>query len=237
MICLLTMLSFTASIDDPKPETGFLDRTFKNNDGSTSPYVVYIPKGYDASKKYPVLLFLHGSGETKGGSKQPVEVGIGPAIKKRADFPFIVVIPQSEKRTWKAKTDDGNRALAILDEVMKDYATDADRVILTGLSMGGFGTWSLGFSEKDRWAALVPICGGGDPRFGATFKDMPIWCFHGGADKVVPAKYSQDMIEAIKKAGGEPKYTEYEGVGHNSWDDAYGTDELYKWMLKQKRKR
>lgn len=231
------MLTFTASIDDPKPESGFIEKVFKNSDDSTSPYVVYIPKGYDASKKYPVLLFLHGSGETKGGTKQPVAVGIGPAIKKRADFPFIVVIPQSEKRTWKAKTDDGNRALAILDEVMKDYSTDADRVILTGLSMGGFGTWSLGFAEKDRWAALVPICGGGDPRFGATFKDMPIWCFHGGADNVVPAKYSQDMIAAIKKAGGDPKYTEYEGVGHNSWDEAYGTDELYKWMLKQTRKK
>ena len=235
MICLLTMLSFTASMDDAKPQTGFIEKTHTNADGSKSPYVVYIPKGYDASKKYPVLLFLHGSGETKGGSKQPVEVGIGSAIKKRPDFPFIVVIPQSENRTWKAKTPDGNRALAILDEVMNDYSTDADRVILTGLSMGGFGTWSLGFAEKDRWAALVPICGGGDPRSAAGLKDMPIWCFHGGADNVVPARFSREMIAAIKEAGGDPKYTEFEGVGHNSWDQAYATDELYKWMLKQKR--
>ena len=235
MLFLLAAMSLTATMDDAQPETGFLDKTHMNADGSSSPYVVYIPKGYDQTKKYPVILFLHGSGETKGGDKQPVDVGIGPAIKERPDFPFIVVIPQSEKRTWKAKTPDGDRALAILDEVMKDYSTDPNRVILTGLSMGGFGTWSLGYAEEDRWAALVPICGGGDPRAGATFKDMPIWCFHGAADNVVPAKNSRDMIQAIKKAGGDPKYTEYEGVGHNSWDKAYATDELYTWMLKQKK--
>ena len=237
MMLLLTMMTLTTAMDDAKPKTGFVDKTYTNADGSKSPYVVYIPKSYDKSKKFPVLLFLHGSGETKGGTKQPVDVGIATAIKKRPDFPFIVVIPQSEKRTWLAKSDDGHRALAILDEVMNDYSTDEDRVILTGLSMGGFGTWSLGFAEKDRWAALVPICGGGDPRNGAALKGMPIWCFHGGADNVVPAKLSHDMIDAIKKAGGDPKYTEYDGVGHNSWDEAYSTDELYTWMLKQTRKK
>ena len=165
----------------------------------------------------------------------PIEVGIGPAIKKRPNFPFIVVIPHSEKHTWKANTPDGDRALAILDEVMTDYSTDPNRVILSGLSMGGFGTWSLGYAEKQRWAALVPICGGGDPDHAKTLTSMPIWCFHGDADDAVPVKNSRSMIEALKKAGGHPKYTEYNGVPHNSWDKAYATDELYTWMLKQKR--
>src|SRR3954452_989063 len=97
---------------DDKPATGFVNKTFKNADGHESPYVVFVPKDYDGSKPYPVILFLHGSGETKGGSKQPVDVGIGTAVKKQADtFPAIVVIPQSEKRTWSADSDDGKRAV------------------------------------------------------------------------------------------------------------------------------
>jgi predicted peptidase len=220
-----------------KPKTGFIDKSFKNANGTTSPYVVFIPKDYDGTKPYPIILFLHGSGETKGGMKMPKEVGIGPAIKKReAEFPFIVVIPQSEKRTWQANSDDGKRAIAILDEVEKEYKTDANRQILSGLSMGGFGTWSIAAAHPDRWAAIVPVCGGGNPKDAAAIKSIPCWCFHGDADNAVPVKRSRDMIEALKTAGGTPKYTEYEKVGHNSWDNAYGTDDLYKWLLEQKKK-
>jgi predicted peptidase len=222
---------------DDKPKTGFVDKTFKNADGSTSPYVVFVPKDYDGTKEYPVILFLHGAGETKGGKKMPAEVGIGPAIKKREkDFPFIVVIPQSEKRTWGAASDDGKRALAILDEVEKEYKTDAKRQYLSGLSMGGFGTWSIAAAHPDRWAAIVPICGGGNVKDAEKIKDIPCWCFHGDADTAVPVQRSKDMIDALKKAGAEPKYTEYPKVGHNSWDMAYGTDELYKWLLEHKKK-
>jgi predicted peptidase len=220
-----------------KPQTGFVEKTHKNPDGTTSPYVVFVPKGYDGTKEYPVVLFLHGSGETKGGSKKPVEVGIGPAIRKREkDFPFIVVIPQSEKRTWKADSEDGKRALAILDEVEKEYKTDPKRQYLTGLSMGGYGTWSIAAAHPQRWAAIVPICGGGNPKEAEKIKDIPTWVFHGDADTAVPVQRSRDMVEALKKAGGAPKYTEYPKVGHNSWDRAYGTDDLYKWMLEQKKK-
>ncbi|QJW97363.1 carboxylesterase family protein [Frigoriglobus tundricola] len=222
---------------DDKFKTGFVDKTFKNADDSTSPYVVFVPKSYDGTKEYPVILFLHGSGETKGGSKQPVEVGIGPAIKKREkDFPFIVVIPQSEKRTWKADSDDGKRALAILDAVEKDYKIDPKRQYLSGLSMGGYGTWSIAAAHPDRWAAIVPVCGGGSVKDAEKIKGIPCWCFHGDADTAVKVERSREMIDALKKAGAEPKYDEYPGVGHNSWDKAYGTDELYKWLLEQKKK-
>ena len=236
---LLAALAAHAPAED-KPKTGFIDKTFKNADGTTSPYVVFVPTGYDGTKEYPTILFLHGSGETKSdkkGSKMPVEVGLAPAIKKREkDFPFLVVIPQSEKRTWGAASDDGKRALAMLDAVQAEYKTDAKRQYLTGLSMGGYGTWSLAAAYPDRWAAIVPICGGGNVKDAEKIKGIPTWVFHGDADAAVKVERSREMIDALKKAGGEPKYDEYPGVGHNSWDKAYGTDELYKWLLEQKKK-
>ncbi len=233
-----TLLAFTlaASADD-KPATGFVNKTFKNADGTSSPYVVFVPHNYDGKTLFPVILFLHGSGETKGGSKQPVEVGIGAAIKKQEKtFPFITVIPQSEKRTWKADSEDGKRALAILDEVTKAYKTDPKRVSLTGLSMGGFGTWSMAAAYPEKWAAIVPICGGGSTSSAEKIKDIPTWVFHGDKDTAVKVDASRSMVEALKKAGGSPKYTEYPGVGHNSWDNAYADKGLFPWLLEQKTK-
>jgi predicted peptidase len=227
---------------EDKVKTGFVDKTFKNADGATSPYVVFVPKDYDGTKEYPIILFLHGAGETKNPKatkegKMPVEVGIGPAIKKREkSFPFIVVIPRAEGFGWGADSANAKRALAMLDEVMKEYKVDAKRQYLTGLSMGGMGTWSIAMAHPDRFAAIAPICGRGDTSKAEKIKDLPCWCFHGDADTAVKVEGSRDLIEAIKKAGGKPKYTEYPGVGHNSWDKAYGTDELYTWLLEQKKK-
>ncbi len=223
-----------------QPKTGFVDRTFKNADGSESPYVVFVPAGYDGTQPVPAILFLHGAGETKGGSKMPVEVGLAPAVKAKAKtFPYLVVIPQSEKRTWMADKEDGKRAIAILDEVQKEFKIDPKRICLTGLSMGGFGTWSLAAAYPDRWAAIVPICGGVQPGkasdVAAKIKDIPTWCFHGDADKAVNVSKSREVIAAMKKAGAKPNYTEYPGVGHNSWDKAYATDELWTWLAKQKK--
>jgi predicted peptidase len=230
--CLTVSLAIAA---DVKP--GFHDKTFKNADNTNSPYVVFVPHNYDGKTEVPVILFLHGSGESKGGMKKPVEVGIGPAIKRdEKAVGAIVVIPQSEKRTWNASSDDGKRALAILDTVMKEYKTDAKRVYLTGLSMGGYGTWSLAAAHPERWAAIAPICGGGDPTAAERIKHLPCWCFHGDKDTAVNVKKSQEMIEALKKAGGTPKYTEYPGVAHNSWDKAYAEKEFFPWLMAQKKK-
>lgn len=236
------MLPATNARADDKPQTGFIDKTFKNADGTASPYVVFVPKSYDGTKEYPIILFLHGAGETKNPKakkegKMPVEVGIGPAIKTREkDFPFIVVIPRAEGFGWGADTANARRALAMLDATMKEYKVDPKRQYLTGLSMGGFGTWSIAAAHPKRWAAIAPVCGGGNPKDAEKIKDVPTWVFHGDADPAVPVQRSRDMVEALKKAGGKPKYDEYPGVGHNSWDKAYGTDELYRWMLEQKKK-
>ncbi|MBX3401004.1 MAG: dienelactone hydrolase family protein [Gemmataceae bacterium] len=218
----------------------FVDKVFKNEDGHESPYVVFVPANHDKDKPSPVLLFLHGAGETKGGSMMPIQQGIAPHIKRMEEkkqlFKFITIIPQAETRDWRADSPNAKRALAMLDEVVKEYNGDPKRLYLTGLSMGGFGTWSIAAAMPDKFAAIAPICGGGKAEWGEKLKDLPIWCFHGAEDKVVPAKLSQDMIEAIKKAGGKPRYSEFPYVGHNSWDAAYAHDELYGWLLSHAKK-
>jgi predicted peptidase len=223
---------------------GFLKKTFENADGTKSPYVLFVPHNYDGKTEVPVILFLHGAGESKGGSKQPVEQGIGNHIKGKREktFPAIVIFPQAEALKkqvvgrWGAGSPDAERALKMLELVQKEYKTDSKRIYLTGLSMGGFGTWSLAAAYPDKWAAIAPICGGGDPKKAEKFKDIPCWAFHGEKDGVVKAQLSRDMIEALRKAGGKPGYTEFAGVDHNSWDPTYKQDEFYEWLFAQKKK-
>jgi predicted peptidase len=216
-------------------KTGFINKVYKGPEGEGK-YVIFVPKSYKGEKDYPVILFLHGSGSSGDDGQKQAKGGLAGAIRKKADFPCIVVFPQSQKKTWQAKSDDAKRALSILAEVQKSYKTDSKRVYLTGLSMGGFGTWSLAAAHPDRWAAIVPICGGGSPATAEKIKDIPCWCFHGDADPTVKVSQSRTMIEALKKTGAMPRYTEYPGVGHNSWDQAYADKELYEWLFKQQLK-
>jgi predicted peptidase len=216
-------------------KTGFIHRVYHGSEGEGK-YIIFVPHSYKGEKSYPLILFLHGAGETGKDGERQAKVGLGPAIKKKEKtFRFFAVFPQSQKRTWKADSADGERALAILKEVQKEYKIDDKRIYLTGLSMGGFGTWSMAAKHPDMWAAIAPICGGGNVKTAAKIKDIPCWCFHGDADKAVKADLSRKMIAALKDAGGNPRYTEYPGVGHNSWDRAYGTAELYEWFLKHKK--
>jgi predicted peptidase len=235
--CSLIFGALFGATSSRAEDVGFLDRVHKDADGKEAKYVLFIPHDYKGDKEYPLILFLHGSGETGTDGKKAAAVGLGPAIKKEEKtFGFIAIFPQSQKRTWQAGSDDAKRALDILGEVQKQYKVDAKRIYLTGLSMGGYGTWSLAAKYPDKWAAIVPVCGGGNPKDAAAIKDLPCWDFHGDADGAVPVERSREMIEALKKAGASPKYTEYPKVGHNSWDKAYGTAELYSWLLMQKRK-
>jgi predicted peptidase len=233
--CLLILAACSGIVTaQDKATPGFSDRVFKDKNGGEAKWVLFVPHGYQGDKAYPIILFLHGAGETGIDGVKQAKVGLGPAIlKQEKSFPFFAVFPQSQKRTWKADSDDAKRALAILDQVQKDYQIDSKRIYLTGLSMGGYGTWSLATAHPDKWAAIAPICGGGDPTQADKIKHIPTWCFHGDADKAVKVEKSREMIDALKKAGAMPKYSEYPGVGHNSWDKAYGTAELYDWLLKQ----
>lgn len=189
-------------------------------------YLVVLPEDYNADKKYPLLLFLHGVGEC-GDNLELVKIH-GPFNKvKELKLPFIIVAPQSTSRYW-----DMNTLNALLDELLAKYPVDSTRVYLTGLSMGGFGAWRWSQERPDRFAAVVPICGGGDPStVTAKMKDLPIWAFHGAKDKTVLLQKSQDMVDAVNKIGGSVKFTVYPEAGHDSWTETYNNPELYRWML------
>src|SRR5262249_28232582 len=144
----------SARANSEKPSTGFIDKVYKGADGYEAKYVVFIPADYDGKKAFPIILFLHGAGQTGTDGRNQIRVGLAPAIKKEKTFEFIAVFPQSHKGGWEATSEDGKRALAIVDEVQKDYRVDTTRVYLTGISMGGEGTWSLAASYPKRWAAI-----------------------------------------------------------------------------------
>jgi predicted peptidase len=196
-------------------------------------YLLYLPKDYgkDPTQKWPVLVFLHGSGES-GADLEKVKVhGPPKLIAQGKDLPFIVVSPQAPvfpRRGWDVET-----LNALLDDVLAKYATDTSRVYLTGLSMGGYGTWAWATANPERFAAIAPICGGGQPRQGArALRNMPTWVFHGGKDTTVPLQESQDMVDALKKAGApEVKLTIYPEAGHDSWTATYDNPELFTWLL------
>lgn len=222
----------------PRSGAGFLDKVYRGPDGSESKYVVFVPRTYEGAKLFPAILFLHGSGARGSDGQLPVRGGLAKAIKaKNEEFPFIVIFPQAhEDENWGAESEGGKRALAILNQVLKDYRIDEERISLTGVSMGGFGIWSLAVSDPKRWASIVPICHGGDTNTAARLKDVPCWCFHGDADKVIPVQRSREMVEAIQKAGGRPLYQEFPGIDHNSCADrVYAMNDLYEWMLLQNR--
>ncbi len=215
--------------------TGFITQVLTNPaTGGETPYSVFVPHHYDARQPYPLIVFLHGTGETGADGVTPTMVGLGPAVRQREHtFPFICVFPQSQRGSWEAGYSDANRAIAIIDQVQANFNIDSACLHLTGIGMGGYGTWSLAFRYPERWASIVPIAGGGRPSLAGTIKDIPCWCFHGENDEVISVEESRAMIRALREAGGHPRYTEYPGVGHNCWDLAYGQDELYEWMLGQ----
>jgi predicted peptidase len=217
-------------------ESGFVNKEITYKDGTTGKYVLFVPKTLDVSKKAPTILFLHGMGERGTDNVKQTKVGLPPAIEKRAsNFPFITIIPQAA-RTWSAMKPDAEHAMEILEQVKEAYPVDERRIYLTGLSMGAFGTWGLAMRYPDKFAAIAPVCGAGKPDQVDRIKHVPVWCFHGDADKAVPVAGSREMVDALKKAGANPKYTEYPGVGHNSWDQAYGTEALYAWFLEHELK-
>jgi thiol-disulfide isomerase/thioredoxin/dienelactone hydrolase len=228
------------SAGTPRPGTGFLDKVYRAADGSESKYVVFIPRTYDGTKTFPAILFLHGAGSRGADGRLPSRDGyaLAKAIRDRGgDFPSIVIFPQArEGEDWTAESSGGKHALAILDQIQKEYRIDTNRLYLTGLSMGGQGTWSLAAAEPHRWAAIVPICHGWKPDMAARLKDIPCWCFHGDADKVIPVQQSREMIRAIQNAGGRPLYQEFAGVDHDGCAErAYALPDLYEWLLLQSR--
>jgi predicted peptidase len=194
-------------------------------------YLLFLPEGYaDDDKKWPLMLFLHGSGESGDDLEKVKKHGPPKIVEGKTDFPFIVVSPQSRRRGWNP-----DALKVLLDEIVDRYPVDRDRVYLTGLSMGGYGTWSLAAAYPGYFAAIAPICGGGDPNDADKLNDLPIWVFHGAKDEAVPLRRSEEMVDALKEAGADVKFTVYPEAGHDSWTETYNNPELYQWFLSHNR--
>jgi predicted peptidase len=196
-------------------------------------YLLYLPRGYSrkASDGFPLVFFLHGAGERGSNLKQVTVHGIPKHLEEGEEFPFVVVAPQCPKgRIW-----DPHVLEALLDRILADCNIDENRVYVTGLSMGGLGTWMLAHLCPDRLAAVAPICGPFVWLSPERFKDLPIWCFHGAMDGVVSIEDSVRMVRGIRNAGGHVRFTVYPDTDHNSWAETYSNPDLYRWLLKHRR--
>ncbi|MBM3883454.1 MAG: phospholipase [Verrucomicrobia bacterium] len=204
-------------------------------------YLLALPRDYDtaAGKKWPLMLFLHGAGE-RGNNLQLVTVHGPPKLAKNGtNFPFILVAPQCPAgQRWETEP-----LRQLLESVTKQHAVDESRVYLTGLSMGGYGTWKLALAHPEKFAAIAPICGGGERidvllasrERAAALRRLPVWAFHGAKDPVVPLEESERMVEALKKAGvKDVRLTVYPEAQHDSWTQTYENPELYSWLLKHR---
>jgi predicted peptidase len=226
----------------PAPQQMAKQFTFEKTQTVRLKYLFYLPRGYQAgsAKRWPLILFLHGSGERGNNVWKVATHGPPKVVTNRSDFPFILVSPQCpDGKHWERDS-----LLALLDDVIGRNNVDTNRVYLTGLSMGGYGTWELGLSSPEKFAAIAPICGGGEfislllssREKTKSLKTLGIWAFHGAKDPVVPLSESERMVEAAKKAGvKEVKLTVYPEAGHDSWTETYKSPELYEWLLKHDR--
>ena len=252
-IAALGMLAAATSISSGAGsegrETGFLDRSL-TLDGETYRYQVYVPHGYSESTPWPTVLFLHGSGERGDDGMRQTQVGLPSAIRWSSElWPAIVVMPQAPADgNWQGLG--GRIAMAALDQTLAEFRTDPDRVSLTGLSIGGQGTWYLAYQHPDRFAAIAPVCGflvsdhhasflpeslpHPEETVAAKIAGLPTWVFHGDADNVIPVDAARRLVHALEAAGADVRYTELPGVGHNAWDAAYGSAELAEWLLTQR---
>ena len=227
--------------------TGFLFKSL-NHDGRELAYAVYVPRGYDPARPWPLILFLHGSGESGTDGSRQLAQGLPRELVWNPDrWPFIVVIPQKSSSDTEWEQFEPS-LMAMLASARREYNVDPARLILTGLSQGGHGAWVLAARHPDLWTAVVPVCGYGPARSAApgvftgtvgelaqALKGIPVWAFHGEADDVVPVGETRDMIAALEGAGAEPRVTIYPGVGHDCWERAYGDQELPGWLLARRR--
>ena len=197
-------------------------------------YLEHLPPNYAADKetKFPLIIYLHGSGERGDNLNALKANGLVAYLEKHPDFPAVVLSPQCPRNTWWQPTQVND----LIDAALAQYRVDPDRVYLTGLSMGGYGTWAYAAWYPEKLAAAVPICGIGDIKDVARLKNLPLWAFHGEADSVVPCPPDRACADALKALGGNVQFTAYPNVDHDSWTQTYNNPELYTWLLAQSRK-
>ena len=239
ILLAVSLISGCASLTrkaKPTVQPGQTAQTFEKVITKTlsSGYLLYLPERYGKEdKQWPLILFLHGAGERGNDLELVKKHGPPKIVETKPDFPFVVVSPQCPSGMWWTELLDTLNAL--LDEIVGLYDIDEERIYLTGLSMGGFGTWDLAAAFPERFAAIAPICGGGTLRAGRSLRDMPTWVFHGAKDRVVPLDESERMVRILKSAGNNARFTVYPEAGHDSWTETYNNPELYEWFLQHQR--
>ena len=238
LLLLLLLLDVPVTAQEPKPPAPVaptpgrqVEQTLRVGDVDV-PFLCYLPQDHAKGEaKVPLLLFLHGRGESNGPLSRVASWGPAKYLAAGEQLPYVVLSPQCPKTAW--WSDDGQQALllALLDHAEKTFRIDARRVVVTGLSMGGYGTWRLCADHPERFAAAAPICGAGDPAWGPRLTGLPIWAWHGTDDRAVPHEKSVQMVEAIRAAGGTKlRFTSLEHIGHNSWEAAYRSPDLWRWF-------
>jgi predicted peptidase len=207
------------------------EQVFTGTEGHALDYRLEPPREFEEGARYPLVLCLHGVG---GGTQA------GRVLSKRQPEPCFVLVPsvRTKEFSWAGRRIKAMpTVLELIDDLVQRLPIDPDRIYVTGQSMGGQGTWGAIAARPDFFAAAVPVCGGWQTSDAERIKHVPVWVFHGDADKVVPTRYSREMVEALRSVGGTPKYTEYPGVSHNSWTRAYDTEALWTWLFEQRRAR
>ena len=234
MLCLASLAESAVAQTSPPPDVQQIkhfEKTIKVT--AKYEYLLFLPQGYAKShRRWPLMLFLHGAGDAGTNMDRVKILGPPKIVETKPDFPFILVSPQSPERRW-----DIVFLNALLDEVVHQYRVDQDRVYLTGASMGGSGTWALASAHPEKFAAIAPVCGTGNPLDAEKLSHLPIWVFHGAKDPVVPLSHATTMVDALKAVGGNVKLTIYPEGKHDIWTATYDNPELYDWFLAQKRHR
>ncbi len=257
ILLLLTLWSASLPWSAAQDLSLYQYRHFVGATGDTLPYRILLPKNYASGKRYPLLLFLHGAGERGRDNALQLTHGASLFIRPdvRAKYPAIVVFPQCPKDQYWAsvvrepqrqhwdfplwETPGAPMALLLewLDALVQQERVDARRLYVAGLSMGGMGTFELLARQPHRFAAAIPICGGGNALAVPLYaRHTALWVFHGDADAVVPVALSRKMVQAIRAAGGRVRYTEYANVNHDSWTPAFAEPDLLKWLFSQRLK-
>lgn len=245
MKTLAAILTMATAFAEPVP------MTFKAEDDTELLYRIAAPEKTEEGKQYPLILFLHGSGQRGTDNKAQLKHSVAEILKGAAEVrePVYLIAPQCPPGRWWSEPTEGRHGLkdaggkdplmeavlALVEETAVKHPIDRKRIYITGISMGGFGTWDMLARSPQTWAAAIPVCGGGDPKTAVKFKDIPIRIFHGDPDNVVPTKSSELMAEALNKAGSKAELTLFPGVGHNSWTPTYQDREVIKWLFAQRK--
>ena len=253
LVGLLGSMSMAQGSAEADWEKLYARGEYRNSDGATLKYRLLRPEKLEEGQRYPLVIFLHGAGERGDDNRRQLVHGMREFTRadRRKEFPAFVLAPQCPSNQkwvdvpWDApKHEQPERAaealglcVELIDQLQKELPIDDRRLYLTGLSMGGFGTFDAIARWPDRFAAAIPICGGGDTRQETVsrYRALPLWVFHGGKDSIVRPERSREMIAALKEIGGEPRYTEYPDAGHDSWTQTYADEAVFRWLFSQQR--